>query len=98
MVVKPLDLQQTIGWKDEIHIFRLAPTSTLCDQWFGYSKGRKNQTHIEHARNQIRLQFLQVEVHPEMISLKTLIVMYHIISQQLLSFEGGFLVNYEKAN
>ena len=42
-----------------IHIFHLVPTSTLCDQWFGYSKGWKNQTHLEHARNLIRLQFLR---------------------------------------
>ena len=42
-----------------IHIFHLVPTSTLCDQRFGYSKGRKNRTHLEHARNQIRLKFLR---------------------------------------
>ena len=32
--------------------------STLCDQWFGYSKCRKNRTHLEHPRNQISRQSL----------------------------------------
>ena len=61
MVAKPLDLQWIMGyqWKDKIHIFHLAPISTLCDQRFGYSKGQKNRTDPEHARNQIHLQFLR---------------------------------------
>ena len=50
-------------WKDNIHIFHLAPISTLCDHWFSYSKGQKNQTHLEHARNQISLQFLRTDLH-----------------------------------
>ena len=40
-----------------ILIFHLVPTSTLCDQWFGYSEGQKNRTHLEHARIQIRLLY-----------------------------------------
>ena len=46
-------------WKDNIHIFHVAPISALCDQWFGYSKGQKKRPYLEHAKNQISLQFLR---------------------------------------
>ena len=38
VVVKPLNPQKTKGyqWKDNVHIFHLMPSSTLCDHWFGH--------------------------------------------------------------
>ena len=42
-------------FKDIVKIFPLVPIGCLSDHWFGHSKNRPT---LEHAGNQITLQFL----------------------------------------
>ena len=53
VVCKPLNQQLSMGcqWKDNIHIFHLVPSSTLCDHYFGHKKLLKSQTEVIISKN-----------------------------------------------